>query len=459
MHGDLDQALVFDLLKSLSELIKTYYYKTLKDPEMVNKVFANIFSVFLRRLEYFKKCNQLSRDARKLPYEISADIMNLRNWQKDHIQEVVKPRLPKILEDFPPPLISALNSSVGSVELNLGCTVECDFCAFEPDKTVSSRLPFDEAAWFAINLSNSQASFYKATDPLDYTDPNDSSKDYVELMLVRQAATKSLSYTSTAYPKHSADRLKQMGDGVMRVSVSKMNKKRLVKDGFFEEVGPDIFVPVDPDLADALYFGGTYSFSRFNVRIEEGDGWSGQDLARQVLARNLFSGIGVNKLDENTIVESGRQRDVVAKKTGKPNESISTTISCLDSVVVSPGKIQNIVPMYSTAEYRKGEIGVDIKPENLLDGDRKMLEIFKNFSTGKPTNIKELLPYCLINFSFSSMAQYPAHPMYIEQGHTITFRTFDKNGNFPKTWKCIYNQLNGQVINLVMSFPSNTSEK
>lgn len=215
---------------------------------------------------------------------------------------------PPELREFPDNVQTELAKNIFTVELNEGCSVQCTFCAFSAGKTVGKSVPFSDVIWLNRRQSFDQF-YYYATDPLDYHDfSSGEERTYVDVM---KAMALKPPYTSTAYPKGSRDVLRQISHSINRISVSKMNKKRLQEDGFIEVKDEEIII-VDPDLARTLLMRGSPGDSIYN----------------------FLSKVGLSLYD------SGRNRVRPHADGHTQGDLVADSIACKNGIVFSPGKLK-----------------------------------------------------------------------------------------------------------------------
>ncbi|EKD43409.1 MAG: hypothetical protein ACD_72C00290G0001, partial [uncultured bacterium] len=445
---DQNYVISIDILTSIVNILRSKFAKRINKPELLDIVFKNYYSAFQRRVEYFKQCVQMREKTGFSIEDLDDKKEALRLWQQLNAGRVVESREPEFVSKFQSSLLDQIMLETVGLELNEGCTVQCDFCAFEPDKEVKNKMPFAEAAWFALRASYPNFAFFKSTDPLDYSDPDDPSLDVADLITIKESSTGDDPFISTAYPKNSDGKVKKIGDRLSRLSISHMNDKRLVRDGFCERVDEDILVPTDPDLADALYFSGTRSFNFVNEHVVGQIQTSDEDVLTKLLTASNYNTDGVSYLDESHIVESGRWRDVAAKKKGVGAiDTISKSISCMDGVVASPGHFKNIISMFSSPNFRRGEILADILPQNLIGGAKKIGQFKKELAEGKPLNIKDLLPYVVVKYKYGnpSLGRSFGRGINLNSTHVVGLKIFDDIGECLGYVVCEYSQVDGTV--------------
>ncbi|EKD43414.1 MAG: hypothetical protein ACD_72C00289G0005 [uncultured bacterium] len=442
------------LLKGLITFLQRGFSNNVKlEPQNKDDVFRSLYQTFLRRFDYFKQVRKLTKDKNSSPRDLMKRRNTLRKWQEDNVYEIVQPQIPEALKTLPNGLIGALDEDIVWTELNKGCSVNCDFCAFNPQRVVTDSMPFNQAAWLAMAAAgNDNTAYYKGTDPFDYKALG-SEHDYADLVTVRECYTGLTPYTSTGFPKGSEARLERIGDRLSRVSVSRSNTKRLLSSGYFNKSG-DVYYPVEKDIADALFFGGTRSFNThyYNLTLP-GVIIPPPDMATKVLADSVYNnyGFGLNMaLDEHSgVIETGRQRDKMRKKGLGVPKAIEKTTSCMDGVLVGPDRVVNIVTMYTTDQFPSGDCETPLVDYNLINGQQKIEQVYKEVKKGETKNITDILSYGIVQSNYGSRAGGDLSPVAIVAGHGIILKTYDESGNLEGAWRCGYSQVDGTIFAII----------
>jgi len=311
------------------------------------------------------------------------EFANLADW--------VPKAQPEYLHQFLRPILNDILRNVAVIELNQGCSVRCNFCAFEAKPKVTDIMPLEEISWVidrlhkvgSLTRSDTKIFYYYATDPLDYP-------YYKEVLLLHRLLAGSYPFTSTAYPMGREDVFNSVAERITRLSLSHMNIKRLARDGLITRTPGNGFVPNSPDLRETLFFGflsgssqDDFSYNQFQEmkhRFKHPD---------HILTNYLIELFRTPHEFYNLLLADPKKPWMTIQKSGRYREGtdITPSLACRDGVLLTSFEARNIVKLHSTADYSRGYIEGVIYIGNLFNGHDAAMQA---------THIEELLPYCII---------------------------------------------------------------
>lgn len=430
------------------------------------------------RLAFYSSTRNLA--ARLYPSdELRAGVLQeLRRKQHEVIARLPE-QLPAALKDFSPGVVEKIVASAATVELNQGCSVGCAFCAYSAERKVRSVMPSAEATWL-VRRSNDKAFYYGATDPLDYQDPNDPNFDYASLMTIAEGATGQLPFTSTAYPHGKAGLVRRLGDRISRWSVSYMNKRRLLADEVFVERAPGVLLPADDEVFASMLFGSVHDIERKLVRLK---GPYASVPSASNFQNSVHPGIGMYLFndagDAGEYKAAGRQRNIAARR-GQDVPSAASTIHCVQGTLVTPESVMNTMPLFSTEQSPNGRLDIPLKPEELGAGQQELERLHERLKAGEEIRMADVLRCGIVEWQYGSIALfYPnaeeaAKQRFVQKDfatgkilkdpetgrwasrqyspetipHELEVVTYDERGSVLQKWRCQYNLVNAQLLQL-----------
>ncbi len=347
--------------------------------------------------------------------------------------------IPENIAGFSPVIQNEIMKNAFAMELNEGCTVRCNFCAFEAGGPLKSTMAFKDLVSNLKRLNYRTCPFlYYASDPLDYRDDSTGVlRTYADVLVVYRAIFNSIPFTSTAYPPSAKDLISGVIDKIERLSISHMNIKRLKRDGFVDAIEGGDVVPIDGAFAEQMYFGSVGRIRELTTRWE---------LHLNQIASFLYGNVNGNYNFLETqktkqFYNAGDQRKRKKTDDVETAEEISETIACRYGVVVSPTRLRNSVPLPSSPKYPRGLADADLIPNNLVEGYQFILSLKKDLSE-KKFFIDDILPHCVVNFH--------GEQDYIPRDGVgkglFMFTAF--SGDHPTTWNVEYDFLTGEIYKL-----------
>jgi len=356
------------------------------------------------------------------------EFANLADW--------VPKSQPEYMYQFPQPVCDDILRNVAVIELNQGCSVRCNFCAFKAKPNVTDIMPPEEISWIidrlhkvgSLTRADTNIFYYYATDPLDYP-------YYKQVLLLHRLLSGSYPFTSTAYPVGREDVFNSVAERITRLSLSHMNIKRLARDGLITRTPGNGFVPNNPDLRETLFFGflsgsdqGDFSYKQFQEmkhRFKHPD---------HVLMNYLIELYRKSHTFYNLLLPDPKKPWMKLQKSGRYREEgadITQSLACRDGVLLTSFEARNMVKLHSTPEYSKGYVEGILRADNLLDGHSLATQA---------THIEELLPYCIIG----NATRYSAVKLEHNEHPELTFYTY-RNGALQENMVLI-NRVTGNLL-------------
>lgn len=372
---------------------------------------------------------------------IHNEVVNLHNRIRDVESEELRSteakRAPEFLAAFPEEIQRVILRETFSIELTEGCSVRCTFCAFDAGGGVRDTMPFETALWIMRRVK-SRAFLYYATDPLDYrSSSNGRERTYSDILDAFSVLQGTTPFTATAAPIKSMDVLRRVADRIDRVSFSKMNERRLIREGFIERTEGGTYLPTDANLA-----------MRFWTRSDDTERHSPE--IYRLTDRD-------NEAGASKVYVSGRQAARSHEDGHADGDAIADSIACRDGVLLSPKNARNSLRMMTTSEYPNGIAEAVLDPARLNNGFDEVRRLSEKIADGSAV-IEQLLPCVVVTFAFSSSRNLkeigdkaPAgtsrNKKTVSMPETIRFKTFRTSGTDTTSISgtCEFDRVSGKI--------------
>jgi len=361
----------------------------INDKKIIAKFFDKLGESIDRFLGRSRFCSGVKRDL-----EMGDDVSDYSDELKTEIKRVLLEiggdNVPDVLAEFPVELHDLILGSVGIMELDVGCSVQCPFCAFNASKHVrGGEMKFEDLIWYSGRVDGSNILPYYATDALDYrtVDSNGVLRDYYDVSVVLGGRE-----VVTAFPYHATDVLLKAGHKINGYSIIKANRRRFEAAGVVEFLDNDVVLPLTDEAIDKMFDIKGCSFS-----------------LRDQIHSNELIGAGRNfgEWGEGTghdkVIDFYAMLNMLGDDRGEIEDKAAgfdSTIACVQCVAVSPKRIWNTVASLVSDKYKNGVIDVDLDPEKLMRGAEFITRYLNDFSSGKDVFVEDLLAYgCVENTS------------------------------------------------------------
>jgi len=159
-----------------------------------------------------------------------------------------------------------LYNNTSRIEPTKGCSIGCDFCGANAPRGVRTQIPFQTLERIAKEMGDlrkrkDRLFLYGASEPLDYEFRGKNYFDVLKLFTDQDFEV----WTTTAIPKRKEELAIANLDKIDRISISHMNRKRLMP--FFDRLGIGVYVDLANRRGIGVDWNGSSNISR--LRVEE----------------------------------------------------------------------------------------------------------------------------------------------------------------------------------------------